>query len=289
MFGGLVKKFIPSKHERELKRLQPMVDAINSLEPSIKKLSDAELQAKTAEFRQKLDNGASLDDILLESFAVTREAGWRALGMRHYDVQLIGGIVLHQGRIAEMKTGEGKTLVATLPVVLNALEGKGVHLVTVNDYLAQRDAEWMSKLYSFLGLTTGVIHGRQPQASKMRAYRCDITYGQNNEFGFDYMRDNMKFSIYDYAQRDLNFAIIDEVDSILIDEARTPLIISGPGDTASEKYQSINELIPRLRRDEHYELDEKARSVTLTEEGIVESQRMLRQAAITEVGPQLQM
>lgn len=283
MIGDLIKKFIPSKHERELKRLQPMVDAIGALEPKIKKLSDAELQAKTAEFRQKLDNGASLDDILLESFAVTREAGWRALGMRHYDVQLIGGIVLHQGRIAEMKTGEGKTLVATLPVVLNALEGKGVHLVTVNDYLAQRDAEWMSKLYSFLGLTTGVVHSRQPQASKMHAYRCDITYGQNNEFGFDYMRDNMKFSIYDYAQRDLNFAIIDEVDSILIDEARTPLIISGPGDTASEKYQKINELIPRLRRDEHYELDEKANSVTLTEEGIIDSQRMLLQAGITKV------
>src|SRR5262249_21320470 len=189
-----------------------------------------------------------LDDLLIEAFAVVREAGRRVLNMRHFDVQLIGGMVLHKGKISEMKTGEGKTLVATLPCYLNALEGKGVHVVTVNDYLARRDAEWMGRLYTALGLSTGVVIPGQANADKKRAYACDITYGQNNEIGFDYLRDNMKFSIYDYVQRDLNFAIVDEVDSILIDEARTPLIISGPGEDASDKYLKINALIPRLRK-----------------------------------------
>jgi len=269
MFSSLLTKVFGTKHEREIKKLRPLVDQINALEPQFEKLSDAELQGKTAEFKQQLENGASLDDILVPAFATAREAGKRVLGMRHYDVQLIGGMVLHQGKIAEMKTGEGKTLVATLPCYLNALEGKGVHVVTVNDYLAQRDSEWMGRLYGFLGLSTGLVVPGQRNDEKKRAYACDITYGQNNEFGFDYLRDNMKFSIYDYVQRDLNFAIVDEVDSILIDEARTPLIISGPGQTASENYSRISEFIPRLRREEHYDVDEKARSVTLTEDGII--------------------
>ncbi len=272
---NVLKKVLGTKHQREVKRMQPMVAAISALEDDIKKLSDAQLRGKTAEFRQQLDNGAPLDDLLIPAYAVAREAGKRVLGMRHYDVQLVGGIVLHQGKIAEMKTGEGKTLVATLPCYLNGLEGKGGHVVTVNDYLATRDAEWMGKLYSFLGLSTGVVVPGQSNPVKKRAYACDITYGQNNEFGFDYMRDNMKFSIYDYVQRDLNFAIVDEVDSILIDEARTPLIISGPGETASEKYEQINEIIPRLRKDEHYDLDEKNRSVTLTEDGMERAQELL--------------
>ena len=275
MFDSVLKKVFGTKHQREVKRMQPMVSAISALEPEIQKLSDAQLRGKTADFRQQIDNGASLDDLLIPAYAVAREAGKRVLGMRHYDVQLVGGIVLHQGKIAEMKTGEGKTLVATLPCYLNGLEGKGVHVVTVNDYLASRDAEWMGKLYGFLGLSTGVVVPGQSNPLKKRAYACDITYGQNNEFGFDYMRDNMKFSIYDYVQRDLNYAIVDEVDSILIDEARTPLIISGPGETASEKYEQINEIIPRLRVDEHFDLDEKNRSVTLTEEGMEGAQELL--------------
>ncbi len=260
--------------------MRPKIQRINDLEASIKKLSDDQLRAKTAEFREKIDRGASIDDLLFEAFAVCREGGVRALGMRHYDVQLIGGIVLHDGRIAEMKTGEGKTLVATLPCYLNGLSGKGVHVVTVNDYLAKRDAEWMGKLHSFLGLEVGVIHHGQTNAQKKLAYQADITYGQNNEFGFDYLRDNMKFSIYDYVQRELNYAIVDEVDSILIDEARTPLIISGPGETASDKYKQINEIIPRLRKDEHYEVDEKARSATLTEEGMELAQQLLGQKGL---------
>ena len=282
MFSWALKKFLGTKQDRELKKLHPMVDAINNLEDRMRKLSDEELRAKTAEFREKLDNGAPLDDLLVPSFAVVREAGRRVLGMRHYDVQLIGGIVLHSGKIAEMRTGEGKTLVATLPCYLNALEGKGVHVVTVNDYLARRDAEWMGQLHNFLGLSVGVIVPQSPNAQKKRAYLADITYGQNNEFGFDYLRDNMKFSIAEYVQRDLNFAIVDEVDSILIDEARTPLIISGPGESASEKYQKITEIIPRFRRDEHYELDEKARSCTLTEEGMVLAEQLLGRAGLLE-------
>ena len=275
MFDSVLKKVLGTKHQREVKRMQPTVAAISALEDEMKKLSDAQLRGKTAEFRQQVDNGASLDDLLVPSYAVAREAAKRVLGMRHYDVQLVGGIVLHQGKIAEMKTGEGKTLVATLPCYLNGLEGKGVHVVTVNDYLASRDAEWMGKLYGFLGLSTGVVVPGQSNQVKKRAYACDITYGQNNEFGFDYMRDNMKFSIYDYVQRELNYAIVDEVDSILIDEARTPLIISGPGETASDKYEMINEVIPRMRVDEHYDLDEKNRSVTLTEDGMERAQELL--------------
>jgi preprotein translocase subunit SecA len=283
MFDWALKKVFGTKHEREIKRLRPIVEAINQREASFAALSDDQLKGKTAEFKQKLAQGAGLDEIKFDAFAALREGSKRSLGMRHYDVQLIGGMVLHEGRIAEMKTGEGKTLVATLPCYLNALEGKGVHVVTVNDYLAKRDAEWMGRLYNWMGMSVGVVVPQQRDGVKKRAYRCDITYGQNNEFGFDYLRDNMKFSIYDYAQRPLNFAIVDEVDSILVDEARTPLIISGPGETASEKYTVISEIIPRLRKDEHYVVDEKAHSVTLTEEGIVQAQKLLRQKGVTQI------
>jgi len=282
MFQDILKKIFGTKHERTLKKLRPMVSAINDLESDVKKLDDDAIRRRVGELKEQLENGQKLDDILFETFALTRESAWRALGMRHYDVQMIGGIVLHQGKIAEMKTGEGKTLVATLPCVLNALEGRGVHVVTVNDYLASRDAEWMGKLYGFMGLSTGVIVPRQNDREKKAAYRADITYGQNNEFGFDYMRDNMKFSIYDYAQRELHYAIVDEVDSILIDEARTPLIISGPGESASDKYEKIAKLIPRLRKDEHYQVDEKAHSATFTEEGIELSQKLLGDADLLE-------
>jgi preprotein translocase subunit SecA len=255
--------------------MQPRVVAIGALEERIKKLSDAELQAKTPEFKQKLANGAKLDDILVEGFAVCREASRRVLGMRHYDVQLLGGQVLHSGSIAEMKTGEGKTLVATLPIYLNALEGKGVHLITVNDYLATRDAEWMGRLYRWLGLSIGTIVHNQTDQEKRQSYKSDICYGQNNEFGFDYLRDNMKFSALEYAQRPLNFAIVDEVDSILIDEARTPLIISGTAETASEKYRTLNEIVPKMRKDEHYNVDEKAFSVTLNDDGVELVQKLI--------------
>jgi preprotein translocase subunit SecA len=275
MFSWALKKIFGTSHERAVRRMQPKVAAINALEPTISALSDDELRAKTAEFRQKLANGATLDDILIEAFAVCREGGKRALRMRHFDVQLMGGMVLHKGAIAEMKTGEGKTLVATLPLYLNALEGRGCHLVTVNDYLAKRDAEWMGRLYKFLGMSVGVVVAQQSDQEKRRAYQCDITYGQNNEFGFDYLRDNMKFSALDYAQRPLHYAIVDEVDSILIDEARTPLIISGQGEKSSEKYRVINEIIPRLRLDEHYVVDEKNHSVTLTDEGVEAAQKHL--------------
>jgi preprotein translocase subunit SecA len=270
-----LKKVFGTSHEREIRRLRPRVVAINALEERVAKLSDAELTAKSAEFREKLDNGATLDDLLHESFAVAREASKRVLRMRHYDVQLIGGMVLHNGAIAEMRTGEGKTLVATLPCYLNALEGKGVHVVTVNDYLARRDAEWMGKLYNFLGLSVGTVVNSQGEAEKKAAYRSDITYGQNNEFGFDYLRDNMKFSALEYAQRELHYAIVDEVDSILIDEARTPLIISGQGEPSSHKYKQINEVIPRLRKDEHYVVDEKGHSVTLTDDGVELAQKLM--------------
>ncbi|MGB0680264.1 MAG: preprotein translocase subunit SecA, partial [Polyangiales bacterium] len=283
MLSWAVKALVGTKHDRELRRMQPKVAAIGALEDKLRKLDDVQLQARTAEFREKLSQGASLDNILVPAFATCREAARRVLGMRHYDVQLIGGMVLHDGKIAEMKTGEGKTLVATLPCYLNALSGKGVHVVTVNDYLARRDAEWMSQVYSFLGLSTGVIVPQQSDRDKQRAYACDITYGQNNEFGFDYLRDNMKFSIYDYVQRELNYAIVDEVDSILIDEARTPLIISGPGETASEKYTRINSIIPRLRIEEHYVVDEKNHSVTLSEEGMEQAQGLLHSHGLTEV------
>ena len=255
-----------------------MVAAMTELEEELRRLSDDQLRSKTADFKQQLDNGAPADDLMIPAYATVREASRRVLGMRHYDVQLVGGIVLHQGKIAEMKTGEGKTLVATLPCYLNGLAGRGVHVVTVNDYLARRDAEWMGKLYDFLGLSTGVVLSGQSNSEKKLAYQCDITYGQNNEFGFDYMRDNMKFSIYGYVQRELNFAIVDEVDSILIDEARTPLIISGPGETASDKYEIINEMIPRFHVDEHFENDEKQRSCTLTEDGMEYAQQILSAA-----------
>ncbi len=282
MFDNLLKKIFGTKHEREMKRLRPMVVAINDLEAKIKELDDAALRRRTFELKQRIEKGESVDNVLTEAFAVCREGARRALGMRHYDVQLVGGITLHRGKVAEMKTGEGKTLVATLAAYLNALEGKGVHVVTVNDYLARRDAEWMGKLYGFLGLSTGVIVSQQGDGEKKRAYRADITYGQNNEFGFDYLRDNMKFSIYDYVQRPLHYAIVDEVDSILIDEARTPLIISGRGRSASDKYVRINEIIPRLRKDEHYAVDEKQHSVTMTEDGIELAQNELTKRGLTE-------
>ena len=275
MLTWAMKKIFGTSHDRAIRRMRPKVEAIGALEKDLKKLSDAELAAKTAEFKTQLDNGATLDHILVPAFAVCREASRRVLRMRHYDVQLIGGMVLHQGSIAEMRTGEGKTLVATLPCYLNALEGKGVHVITVNDYLAKRDAEWMGKLYGALGLSTGVVVNQQNDADKRIAYRSDITYGQNNEFGFDYLRDNMKFSALDYQQRPLNYAIVDEVDSILIDEARTPLIISGQGERSSDKYRIINDIIPKLRNEEHFNVDEKGHTVTLTDEGVEMSERLL--------------
>ncbi len=280
----VIKKLFGTSHDRVIRRMRLRVAKINDLEPAMKKLSDAELKGKTAEFREQLDNGAPLDELIVPAFAAVREAGRRTLGMRHYDVQLIGGMVLHEGKIAEMRTGEGKTLVATLPCYLNALEGKGVHVVTVNDYLAKRDAEWMGKIHNFLGMSVGTVINHQDQWDKVAAYRCDITYGQNNEFGFDYLRDNMKFSALEYAQRPLHYAIVDEVDSILIDEARTPLIISGQGERSSDKYRQVNELIPRLRNEEHYSVDEKQFTVTLTDEGNEQAERLLNEAKILLVG-----
>ncbi len=276
MIGSALTKIFGSKNERVLKEINPIVNKINSLESGIKKLDDTELTAKTVEFRERLANGESLDDLLPEAFAVTREAAFRVIGERHYDVQLIGGVVLHQGKIAEMKTGEGKTLCSTLAVYLNALTGKGVHVVTVNDYLARRDAEWMGSIYRFLGLTTGTILHEMNDQERQDAYNADVTYGTNNEFGFDYLRDNMKFDIKDYCQRDFNFAIVDEVDSILIDEARTPLIISGPADISTELYHSVDKIIPRFKNEEHYTVDEKAKTVSLTEEGVALGEQLLK-------------
>ena len=277
----IARKIFGSVNDRKVKPLRVKVNRINSMEPMMQALSDASLKAKTTEFRQRLDNGASLDDLLEEAFAVVREASVRALGMRHFDVQLIGGMVMHSGAIAEMKTGEGKTLVATLASYLNALAGKGVHVVTVNDYLAKRDAEWMGQLYGFLGMETGtVVHGVD-DAGRKAAYAADITYGTNNEFGFDYLRDNMKYSLEHMAQRGHAFAIIDEVDSILIDEARTPLIISGPTDDRSDLYRSVDGLIPNLDEDD-YELDEKHRSVVFSESGTEKMENMLLQAGVLE-------
>ena len=275
MVGGIIKKLFGTSHDREIKALQPRVVRINALEERWKKLTDAELRGKTAEFKRKLDNGAKLDDILEEAFATVREASRRVLGMRHYDVQLVGGMVLNRGAIAEMKTGEGKTLVATSPCYLNALEGQGVHLITVNDYLASRDAEWMGRIYKFLGLSIGtVVHG-QTDREKQVAYRCDITYGTNNEFGFDYLRDNMKESIERYVQRDLHYAIVDEVDSILVDEARTPLIISGPAEDSADLYYRVNQIIPSLKRDLDFSVDEKAHSVILSDAGVERIEKKL--------------
>jgi preprotein translocase subunit SecA len=260
---------------REIKRLQRTVDQINALEGEISALSDGDLRAKTGEFKERLARGATLDDLLPEAFAVVREVSRRVLGMRHFDVQLMGGIVLHQGKIAEMKTGEGKTLVATLPVYLNALTGRGVHVVTVNDYLARRDSEWMGRIYRFLGLTVGLIVHGLDTAERRRAYAADVTYGTNNEFGFDYLRDNMAIHPDQLVQRELFYAIVDEVDSILIDEARTPLIISGQADRATDLYYTFARLVPRLQRDVDYTVDEKAHSVTLTEEGVARVEKML--------------
>jgi len=261
--------------ERELKRLSSVVEAINALEPQMQALSDDELRAKTPYFQERLANGASLDDLLVEAFAVVREASRRTLGMRHFDVQLLGGIILHQGRIAEMKTGEGKTLVATLPVYLNALTGEGVHVVTVNDYLAQRDAEWMGTIYKFLGMSVGVIvHGLTPE-ERRAAYSCQITYGTNNEFGFDYLRDNMAVYPEQIVQRGLNYAIVDEVDSILIDEARTPLIISGAAEDSAQHYVRFAQIAPQLKRGRDYEVDEKARTISITEEGLSRVESLL--------------
>ncbi|HET6373476.1 MAG TPA: preprotein translocase subunit SecA, partial [Candidatus Polarisedimenticolia bacterium] len=275
MINTILTKLIGTKHERDIKRIQPLVAAINELEPKMSGLTLPQLQALTADFKQRLLQGATVDDLLVEAFAVVRETARRVLNMRHYDVQLIGGVVLHQGKIAEMKTGEGKTLVATLPVYLNALEGKGAHVVTVNDYLARRDADWMGQVYRALGLSVGVILHELTDAQRQAAYGSDVTYGTNNEFGFDYLRDNMKYTLDSYVQRGHHFAIVDEVDSILIDEARTPLIISGPAEDSTDKYYRIDKIIPRLEKEADYVIDEKARTVTLTEEGIEKAERAL--------------
>lgn len=276
MLNKMLTKIFGTQHEREIKKIMPLVHAINELEHGISSLSDEQLVAKTPEFKERLDKGESLDSLLPEAFAVVREASKRVLGMRHYDVQLIGGVVLHQGKIAEMKTGEGKTLVATLAVYLNALTGKGVHVVTVNDYLAKRDSEWMGQIYRFLGLTVDVIVHGMDDMQRKAAYNADVTYGTNNEFGFDYLRDNMKFSLEDMVQRDFYYAIVDEVDSILIDEARTPLIISGQSEQATDLYYKVDRIIPPLKKDVHYTVDEKARNVVLTEEGVQFCERLLR-------------
>jgi preprotein translocase subunit SecA len=275
LLSTIAKKVFGTKNARVLKSMRPIVARIGELEPDIKGLTDDQLRGKTALFKQRIANGEGLDSVLPEAFAVCREAGRRVMNMRHFDVQLIGGMVLHRGGIAEMKTGEGKTLVATLPIYLNALEGKGVHLVTVNDYLARRDAEWMGRIYKFLGLSVGVIVHGLSDAERQNNYRCDISYGTNSEFGFDYLRDNMKESIERYVQRDLNFAIVDEVDSILIDEARTPLIISGSGEASADLYGKVNVIIPTLRKDIDYTVDEKAHSSMLTDSGVDRVERKL--------------
>ncbi len=271
----LLTKVFGSKNEREIKRMQPLVEQVNALEPEIQSLSDSELQAQTGLFRQRIDNGEPLDDMIPEAFATVREASVRTLKMRHFDVQIIGGVVLHQGKIAEMKTGEGKTLVATLPAYLNALTGQGVHIITVNDYLARRDTEWMGQLHRFLGLEVGtIVHGMTDE-ERHAAYSADITYGTNNEFGFDYLRDNMKFEMEAIVQKKLHFAIVDEVDSILVDEARTPLIISGPAEKSTHLYYQVNGIIPSLQKEKDFTIDEKARSVVLTEDGVARAEQKL--------------
>ena len=304
LINKLIAKVFGTSNEREIKRIVPLVERINALEPETKQLSDEQLQAKTDEFRQRIRERVDavedpdekdrelklvLDEVLPEAFAVAREAGWRVLKMRHFDVQLVGGVVLHQGKIAEMKTGEGKTLVATLPVYLNALSGRGVHVVTVNDYLAKRDSEWMGKLYTFLGLTVGVIVHDLDDRERREAYGADVTYGTNNEFGFDYLRDNMKFDLTDCVQRGHNYSIVDEVDSILIDEARTPLIISGQSEESTDKYYRVNRIIPQLEQGEEiekglgedkvltgdYVVDEKHRTITVTDVGWEKVERLL--------------
>jgi preprotein translocase subunit SecA len=275
MLSWLLPKIIPSKNERELRRIRPLAERITQLEPEVVHLSDAELGAKTAAFRERLERGETIEELLPEAFAVGREAAKRVLHMRHFDVQLIGGIVLHEGKIAEMATGEGKTLVATLPAYLNALTGRGVHVVTVNDYLARRDTEWMGPLYRMLGLTVGTIQHDMDDAARKKSYEADIVYGTNNEFGFDYLRDHMKFSLDDCVQRELHYAIVDEVDSILIDEARTPLIISGPAEQSTDLYYRIDRIIPRLKKETDYTIDEKARSVIMTEDGVQHVEELL--------------
>src|SRR5437773_2005571 len=293
MIDTLLAKVVGTQNDRELKRLRPIVAEVNALEPAIQALSDEDVRAKTAELKQRVSNGEPPDDLMPEAFAVVREAGRRVLNMRHFDVQLIGGAVLHKGKIAEMKTGEGKTLVATLPAYLNALEGKGVHVVTVNDYLARRDSEWMGRIYRFLGMSVGVIERELTDLERQVAYGCDITYGTNNELGFDYLRDNMKFDLAQFVQRGHHFAIVDEVDSILIDEARTPLIISGPAEESTELYYEVDRIIPRLKpgavirgdtkaEDREaleatgdYIKDEQHKTVTLTETGMQKAEQML--------------
>jgi preprotein translocase subunit SecA len=275
MYKWISRKLFGTDNDRTLKRIAPLVSVINGFEPRIQPLTDDQLRGKTAEFREKLAQGAALDDILPEAFAVVREASRRTTRMRHFDVQLVGGVVLHQGKIAEMKTGEGKTLVATLPAYLNALDSKGVHIVTVNDYLAKRDTEWMGAIYRFLGLSVGTIQHDIGDAERYTAYRADITYGTNNEFGFDYLRDNMKFRLADLAQREFNYAIVDEVDSILIDEARTPLIISGPTNESTQLYTRVDSLVRRFQKDKHFTLDEKSRTVSIQEAGVAEAERFL--------------
>ena len=273
---GFIQKLLGNKNAKEIKRIRSIVEEINGLEPELLSLSDTSLRAKTEEFKARLADGETLDDILPEAFAVVREASKRVLGMRHFDVQMIGGIVLHRGNIAEMRTGEGKTLVATLPVYLNALSGKGVHVVTVNDYLAKRDSEWMGRLYNFLGLSTGLIVAGLDYDQRKQSYGADITYGTNNEFGFDYLRDNMVVHADQMVQRPLNYAIVDEVDSILIDEARTPLIISGPGERSTERYYELAKVVPHLVKDEDYTIDEKQKTIAPTEEGIAKVEKMLQ-------------
>jgi preprotein translocase subunit SecA len=276
MFGAIIRKFIGSKNEREMKRLSLIMHEVNDLEAVVSQMTDAQLAARTPYFREQLAQGAALDDIMAEAFAVVREAARRTVNMRPFDVQILGGLVLHEGKIAEMKTGEGKTLAATMPLYLNALEGKGAHLVTVNDYLARRDAEWMGPIYRMLGMSVGVVVHGLDDDDRRKAYHCDITYGTNNEFGFDYLRDNMKFTLEEYVQREFQYAIVDEVDSILIDEARTPLIISGASEESTDKYYRINQVIPRLRRDKDYTVEEKSRTVVLTEEGVARVETYLK-------------
>src|SRR4051794_17319348 len=302
MIGQMLAKVIGTQNEREIKRLRPTVATINALEPQIQALSDEQLRDKTGEFRRRVAEGTSLDDLLPEVFAVVREAGKRVLNMRHFDVQLIGGMVLHSGKIAEMKTGEGKTLVATLPTYLNALEGKGVHVITVNDYLARRDSEWMGRLYRFLGMSVGVIQHELNDQQRQKAYGADITYGTNNEFGFDYLRDNMKFDLSQMVQRPHHFAVVDEVDSILIDEARTPLIISGPAEESTDLYYEVDRIIPRLKAGAvtrgdtkaeerealeatgDYIVDEKHKTVTLTETGMAKAEQLLAHRLVPNSG-----
>ncbi len=276
MLGWILKKIFGTKNERYLRSIKPLVEKINSLESEVQKLPPDEFPKRIKKFKDDVKNGRSLDELLPEVYALVREASKRTIGLRHYDVQLMGAIALHQGKIAEMKTGEGKTLVATMPIVLNALTGRGVHLVTVNDYLARRDAEWMGPIYKYLGLTVGALQQGMDDEERKKIYACDVVYGTNNEFGFDYLRDHMKFYPEQLVQRDLYYAIVDEVDSVLIDEARTPLIISGPAEESTSLYKKINRIIPHLKKDKHFVVDEKLKTVTLTEEGIAKCEELLK-------------